>query len=419
MGVFVAQLLGQAHRTAGAHAAGADQNQGLLFVTHDLGELLAQLAGRDPSCSPVIIVTALSDVENRRKGLELGADDYVSKPLDLTELMLRVRSKLQLCHASRALKHERAELERKVASRTEQLRQSYEAIIHSLSMAATFRDNETGNHIRRTQFYVKTLAEKIQPHPRFSDQLDLRTTDLLFKSAPLHDIGKVGIPDAILLKPGPLSVEERAEMEKHAERGRRILEGSTSDVVRLAAEIAESHHERWEGGGYPRGLAGEAIPVSARITKICDVYDALRSARAYRGPWDRSMALEYMRDRAAALEAELVARDERIKRLEGDLKKARSGRVDVASVAAGAEQIGAVTVLAAEVEASDMDELLSITDRVKQSLGESAAVVLGAVLERLAGDLLHDLRGLRVVHRRLLGRKRTPWRRWWRASWRR
>ncbi len=136
-------------------------------------ELLAQLAGRDPSCSPVIIVTALSDVENRRKGLELGADDYVSKPLDLTELMLRVRSKLQLCHASRALKHERAELERKVASRTEQLRQSYEAMIHSLSMAATFRDNETGNHILRIGESAAMIAEALGQAPSSVELLRL------------------------------------------------------------------------------------------------------------------------------------------------------------------------------------------------------------------------------------------------------
>ncbi len=254
-------------------------------------EVLRQLADRDPSRSPVIIVTALGDVENRRQGLELGADDYVSKPLDLTELMLRVRSKLQLAHASRALRQERAQLEDKVASRTEQLRSSYESLIRSLTLAATFRDNETGNHILRIGESAALFAGALGQAAE--------AVELIRLAAPMHDIGKIGIPDQILLKPGRLSDDERQTMNRHPGIGHEILTtAGQSPLLALAAEIALHHHEKWDGSGYPAGLAGTAIPLSARIVALCDVYDALRTARPYKPAWSAERAQGYLREQA-------------------------------------------------------------------------------------------------------------------------
>ena len=182
--------------------------------------------------------------------------------------------------------------------RTAEVVLTQDVTIRALASLAETRDNETGNHIRRTQYYVQCLAEALRDHPRFADHLDDRTIDLLFKSAPLHDIGKVGIPDAILLKPGRLTDEEFTIMKRHALIGREALlaalDGQAEDRVeflRYAMEIAAGHHEKWDGSGYPAGLAGDDIPLSARLMAVADVYDALISRRVYKPAFPHEKAV--------------------------------------------------------------------------------------------------------------------------------
>lgn len=254
-------------------------------------DILKALAGRDRMRQPVIIVTALGEAKDRREGLGLGANDYICKPLDLPELLLRVKSTLQLSNARRVLLEERDGLERKVAERTRQLEESFQAVIRGLTRAADYKDNETGNHILRIGASSARLAEALGEPPAWIELLRL--------AAPMHDVGKIGIADSILLKRGPLSAEERTVMYRHAQIGHDILrDQSCSPLLELAAEIALNHHEKWDGTGYPCGLAGEAIPLSARIVAVCDVYDALRSNRPYKQSWSAERTQAYIREQA-------------------------------------------------------------------------------------------------------------------------
>ncbi len=246
---------------------------------------------------PVIFLTAMSAAEDEKRGLELGAVAYITKPISPPIVLARVRTHLNLKAAADFLRDQNTYLESEVARRTEQIMALQDVTILALASLAETRDNETGNHIRRTQHYVKILAEHLQGHPRFAHYLTERQIYILFKSAPLHDIGKVGIPDSILLKPGRFDAEEFAVMKRHTTLGRdAILHaeeqlGMQVDFLSCAKEIAWCHQEKWDGSGYPRGLRGEEIPISARLMALADVYDALISRRVYKAGMPHDEAL--------------------------------------------------------------------------------------------------------------------------------
>lgn len=245
---------------------------------------------------PIIFLTAMTDVDSKTKCFEMGAVDYITKPFEIMEVKARVKTHLSLMDAKKQLIHQNEILDHKVMERTKELSLTQDASIFSLGTLAEYRDPETGGHIRRTQSYVKLLAENLKKHPKFSDFLTEATIELLYKSAPLHDIGKVGVPDNILLKPGPLTPEEFKEMKKHTVYGRntimtteRILKTSSS-FMRFAREIAYSHQEKWDGSGYPQGSKGEDIPLSGRLMALADVYDALISKRVYKDAFSHDKA---------------------------------------------------------------------------------------------------------------------------------
>ena len=245
---------------------------------------------------PVIFVTAMDATEDEEHGLDCGAVDYITKPLRPAIVRARVRTHLELKRAKAQLRNENLNLEAEVAHRMRQNQIIQEVSIHALARLAETRDPETGNHLRRTQGYVRTLAEALRNHPRFADYLQQHTIDLLVRSAPLHDIGKVGIPDHILLKPGKLTPEEWTIMQTHARLGRDAIEAAERDAeetvefLAIAKEIAYSHHEKWDGSGYPEQLAGDAIPISARLMALADVFDALICRRVYKPPMPLAQA---------------------------------------------------------------------------------------------------------------------------------
>ena len=238
---------------------------------------------------PVIFLTAMTGENEEARGLSLGAVDYIAKPFSPELVKSRVNNQIEL-------KRYRDRLEDLVRDRTSELAATQEVAIYCLASLTETRDPETGGHILRTQRYVRTLAERLSGRPSYGGVLDGATVDLLYKSAPLHDIGKVGVPDAILRKPGKLTPEEFEEMKKHTVYGMQALRVAekrlgTNSFLRLAAEIAYSHHEKWDGSGYPRGLRGADIPVSGRIMALADVYDALVSRRVYKEPFTHEHAL--------------------------------------------------------------------------------------------------------------------------------
>lgn len=255
---------------------------------------------------PVIFITAMGQVHDETRGFEVGAVDYITKPISPPVMLARVRTHIALREAQRALADQNRQLEDRVAERTRDLLRAQDATIRAMASLAETRDNETGNHIRRTQNYVLALALHLSRDPRYAGQLDEETIELLYKSAPLHDVGKVGIPDSILLKPGKLSDDEFHVMKTHAALGHDAIfaaEGQAdlavageSSFLRIAREIAHGHHERWDGTGYPQGLAGEAIPLSARLMAVADVYDALISRRCYKPPFPHEKAASIIRE---------------------------------------------------------------------------------------------------------------------------
>lgn len=229
---------------------------------------------------PVIFVTAMTETEDEAHGFATGAVDYITKPISPPIVKARVRTHLALYDQNRVL-------EELVGQRTEELARTRDVTIHSLAVLAETRDNETGNHIMRTQRYILVLAEELADRGLHSELLQPVDIEMMFKSAPLHDIGKVGIPDAILLKPGQLTDEEFEIMKTHSELGYQALaraeeELGSSSFLNHARDIALTHHEKWDGSGYPKGLAGTDIPLSGRLMALADVYDALISKRCYK-----------------------------------------------------------------------------------------------------------------------------------------
>jgi putative two-component system response regulator len=251
---------------------------------------------------PVIFLTAMSASDDESTGLELGAVDYITKPINPAITLARVRNHLQLKRAKDLLAHHNHYLEQEVARRTRQVAELQDVTIRAMASLAETRDNETGNHIRRTQHYVEALARKLQNHPRFAEDLSEAAIAMIFKSAPLHDIGKVGIPDRILLKPGALTPEEFEVMKTHTTLGLEAIlaaeRGTTQDnpFFRYAKEITYSHQEKWDGSGYPLGLVGNTIPLSARLMAVADVYDALISVRVYKPAYSHDQAVQIIQD---------------------------------------------------------------------------------------------------------------------------
>lgn len=252
-------------------------------------QVLQALQAQSLTCDiPVIFLTALSSPREEERGLALGAVDYITKPMTPATVLARVRTQLQAKQARDWLKDQNSTLEAEVARRMAENDLTQQVSIRALAHLAETRDPETGKHLARTQGYIGHLAKLLQAHPRFKDTTTLRYIDLLVRSAPLHDIGKVGIPDHVLNKPGKLTADEWVVMQTHAKLGSDAIEMAEQDIDKpleflvLAKEIAHWHHEKWDGTGYPDHLDGDAIPVAARLMAVADVFDALISARVYK-----------------------------------------------------------------------------------------------------------------------------------------
>ena len=295
---------------------------------------------------PVIFLTAKMALEDEQKGLAAGAVDYITKPVFPPIVLARVAAQLALkANAdflrvrNDFLRDKNDYLEQEVARRTQEVMAVQDVTILAMTSLAETRDSDTGNHIRRTQHYVRALAQHLKTHPRFASHLGDAAIELLFKSAPLHDIGKVGIPDRILLKPSQLTADEFEIMKTHTTLGFEAIEhaeqalGTRVEFLRIAKEIALSHQEKWDGSGYPQGLAGDDIPISARLMAVADVYDALISERVYKHalPHDQAVAIIFqgrgahfdpdMADAFVEIQSEMQAIAERFSDSDGALQK--------------------------------------------------------------------------------------------------
>ncbi len=324
---IIGQLLRPHYRVrvanSGAHAlvaAASEPRPDLILLDvmmpeMDGHEVLRRLRAQPSTADiPVIFVTALDADEDEEVGLSLGAVDYVTKPIKPALLLARVKAQLELKRSRDWLRNKNAELDAEVHRRMLENELIKEVSLHALALLAEKRDNETGNHLHRTQSYVSVLIRALRKHPHFEAALaNPMDCQRMVRAAPLHDIGKVGIPDAILLKPGKLTPDEFEIMKTHAAIGRQALadavervrnrqpfSGMDSDTslafLATAQDIAGSHHEKWDGSGYPQGLAGNSIPLAARLMAVADVFDALMSRRHYKEAFPLAQVLEIMRE---------------------------------------------------------------------------------------------------------------------------
>ena len=255
---------------------------------HQFLAALGSRSGRERP--PILVITAQTDSETKRRALAAGVRDFITKPFLLWELEQRVRNTLELHFHHRRVQKMNAELEMRVRARTQELEETRKEVIRRLCSAGEFRDNETGQHVVRMSHFSHHLALAIG--------LPDAEAEMIRDAAPLHDIGKIGIPDAILLKAGRLNSREWEVMKRHAEIGGEILANSGIALLELAKTIALTHHEQWDGGGYPGGLKGDAIPIAGRITAVADVFDALTSERPYKPSWPVDKSLAFIKEGA-------------------------------------------------------------------------------------------------------------------------
>jgi putative two-component system response regulator len=239
---------------------------------------------------PVLIISGDPTAEVRRRALAAGATDFVTKPFEITEVLLRIQNLLETRYLHRAITAQNQELELRVQQRTTDLNNAHLDVIERLALAAEFRDDDTGQHTSRVGEGTAILASAMG--------LTDEEIFLLRRAAPLHDVGKIGVPDAVLRKPGPLTDAEWTLMREHTVIGARLLSGGRSRVMQLAQQIARSHHEQWDGNGYPDGLAGGHIPLAGRLVMVADVFDALLADRVYRRAWSVDAVLEYIQEHA-------------------------------------------------------------------------------------------------------------------------
>jgi len=246
---------------------------------------------------PIIFVSGLHEEKSILQGFKVGSVDYVAKPFRINELIARVETHLKLYRTQKELELYSNNLEKLVQQQVSKLTEAYKATIFAMAKLAEYRDDDTGQHIERVRLYARTLAQQLAEKGPYKNDINEVFVERIFEASPLHDIGKIAIPDAILLKPGRLTVEEMEVMKLHTVIGASVLKDVYSkhpynEFIAMSIEIAMSHHERWNGKGYPQGLKGEDIPLSARVVALADVYDALRSKRPYKNPISHEAAVK-------------------------------------------------------------------------------------------------------------------------------